>query len=100
MIFKTDTRRKQEVYESVKPAANKWELIARGLGLQTSAIEKVKLEHKTPESCLQAIIHIWLKFYDDSMKLPTWHSLINILKSKRIGEKALAESIKLQKGRS
>ena len=84
------TKDLKDVLEAVAHVCAKWKLIGLQLGMPPEKLDEIKSEHKDPRNCFLEVLNEWLKGLDPE---PTWEGLAKALRSKSVGEDALAGQI-------
>ena len=80
------------VLEEVYYVSPKWVGLGVALGMSSSEYNRIRSQFSDPQSCLREVIVLWLR---SSLRLPpTWGTLIDALKSHRVGEHQLAEELR------
>lgn len=97
-IYFTAVREVGGVCTALRPAREKWERIGLALGITRDTIQQIKIDKKNePGACLYAIVNAWVR--RSAHDTATWRTLLRVLESPEIGEAALANQIKKQKGK-
>ena len=79
----------KQVRDLIFEVQDKWLDIGIELEVDIDDLLKIKSEYKNnPAACLREMIRAWLKFYDP---LPSLKSLSEVLRSKYVNAKELAE---------
>ena len=83
---------------SIQSAKAKWEKIGVGLKFSRDTLDQIKSDnHNEPGQCLYATLKAWINNKDKLAEV-TWRALIRTLQSAQVGETALAERLKAEKG--
>ena len=69
-----DKPKLKAVFKKLLPLANDWKTIGCLLGVERSAMEKIKREEVSVQDRLQAMLSEWLKQVNP---LPTWKELVD-----------------------
>lgn len=83
-----------DLLEAIYSASSKWYNLGLRLGLQASVLDAITARcMQDPEVCLREMLKEWLKLGDPT---PTWRELLKALKSRAVGEAALAKRLKAE----